>query len=173
LTSLNTPVKVKGKSAKENRMRNRWLVIIVCILLVDVGLLGQAKKPRFVDGNVWQGLGDSQEALKEKIAFINGLQQGSQAIAFYMATRASKASKSISQSLYLAVYENIQDFDLTGTPYDQIVKGVGQLYKDDANKGIPVFAIANLANKRIRGLVTEEEVSEELSWLRSRKWIPD
>jgi len=79
--------------------------------------------------------------------------------------------KSKEREFFLAeCQKNIYFPELGGAQFGQIVSGVDELYKDYANKHIPIFAIATLVQKRITGEIKINEVEPVLQKLRKTDW---
>ena len=151
-------------------MRNLLLGIIIIFVAVDMGLYGQARQPVLLDGNKWIEMGKIDNAAFLKLMYLKGLYDGLGGVAHYLTERSPRIfAKQEDLSKVLAVLG--EDFNLGGSSsLAQIVDGIEEIYKDYANKMIPVFAIASLVNKRILGRISDQDFDGELVHLRSITW---
>jgi hypothetical protein len=120
----------------------------------------------YLNGADWQSSGNEVFASGMKLGLLMGILEGtkvSEMILFRIFPK--EEALKILQTLRSA-----PEFDLTGTPYSQIVDSVDKLYDDPTNKRIPIFLIATLANRRIRGLVNDQAIEDTLQKLRGVNW---
>jgi hypothetical protein len=155
-------------------MKKSTFVIMILFITWNTSW-GVQDENLFIDGHNWEQMGDAATRWIAKVCYLKGLAEGSGAklIAVYdgfskeykgdYARAISKVDSLISNNRY--------DCDLSNTTLDQVMEGIDEIYKDYANKHIPVFAIATLVTQRITGKIKEEDIPQKLEELRSIKWL--
>lgn len=65
-----------------------------------------------------------------------------------------------------AIQVVLRDYGFGALNYDDLFKKISQFYKNVPNRGIPVVNCVSLICRRENGVITEEEMEEELRKLR-------
>jgi len=147
-------------------MKIKAFIILGILLIFSICLICQEKL--FRNAYDWE-----KYDLKEKVFFLVGLNQGSFAEDFsYRQVLLLKYQwqKDKMEELITLKTKSYFFIDIGGANNEQIIAGIDELYKDYANKNIPIFAVATLVTKRITGKIKTEDVEKELSKLRTAKW---
>jgi len=152
-------------------MKKTILTFILMVALICSGLIGQNGGSSALNGFNWIELGNKDMNKGLKGAYLRGVFEGANANlkmlmdAGLIETNDEETNEKISKMDLSPYY-----VDLSASPLGQIVDGVDELYRDYANRHIPVFAIANLVNRRIRGKVSDLDFPKDLEKLRAVKW---
>jgi len=152
-------------------MKKPILTSILMVALICSGLIGQNGGSSALNGFNWIELGNKDMNKALKGAYLRGVFEGANANlemlmdAGLLEINDEETNEKISKMDLSPYY-----VDLSASPLGQIVDGIDELYKDYANRHIPVFAIANLVNRRIRGKVSDLDFPKDLEKLRAVKW---
>lgn len=142
------------------------------VFIITAGLFCQ-EKPIYRNGNDWEKFGKADSMMK--IAYLMGLEEGR--VAAYNLTSGFLGlldkEKSIDNVIKFFDFsrKNFYEVDISGAAYGQIADGVDELFKDYANRHIPIFAVATLVAKRITGKIREEDIGPYIQQLRAFKFI--
>jgi hypothetical protein len=150
---------------KERSMRTTVFSFLALMAISGTALLAQPRSP-YLNGSDWQSSGNETFASGMKLGLLQGILEGtkvSETILFRIFPK-EEALK------ILQTFRSAPEFDLTGTPYSQLVDGVDELYSDPTNRRIPIFLIATLANRKIKGMLNDQGVEETLQKLRGVNW---
>ena len=145
---------------------NKTIVLILIVLISGTALFAQSRSAAYLNGSDWQSSGNETFASGMKLGLLMGILEGtkvSETILFRILPNET-ASKIVN------TLRSSPEFDLVGTPYAQILDGVDELYQDPANRRIPLFLIATLANRKIKGLADDQSIAETLQKLRAIDW---
>jgi hypothetical protein len=141
-------------------------MIAVGIILVGVFVAAQEKKV-FWDDDEWKGADISM-----KLGYLSGLEQGDiiggRGIIIALREKYAWTDEKLNELIDSSL-GNLDPDELrwNGATKGQMRLGIDGFYKDYANKKIPVYALASLVCKRVRGEISEEGVGEELLRLRA------
>ena len=146
------------------------LQFMLCFFLIGSGLFGQSNRDVLMRGEGWRSLGDDGTARTIKCIYLLGLHDGALSQFLAIATESTGADSKERHELIDKANKSPLNLELVGTSFEQLADGVDDLYRDYANRHIPVLVIATLVNKRIRGIISDQEVPAELAKLRSYQW---
>jgi hypothetical protein len=156
-------------------MNKKKFFVPIMIIFMGIGLFGQEGIGKYEDGNDWLKYSEGM-----KTGFIMGLSEGATATSnlavgfIALITKGAEESQKLQSKLtdrFYKLKESIYGVNVYEAQRGQIISGVDELYKDYANLHIPIFAIATLVAKRIKGEINEENVGEYLKELRAAKFL--
>ena len=148
-------------------------IVPIMIIFMGIGLCGQEGIGKYEDGNNWLKYNEGM-----KLGFIMGLGDGTSAttniilgLINILTKGGTKERERELVELYFKLQNSIYGVNVYKAQRGQIISGVDELYKDYANLHIPIFAMATLVAKRIRGEINKENVEEYLKELRAAKFL--
>jgi len=153
-------------------MKKKAFVIIAVLLVANVYLVCQDKRI-YGNGYDWEKL--DQNA---KWFVVYGLYKSILAdntLYYYQPYDQAPVVKIQGKKVYYFWSKKLTpqqafNVEVSQVSYFRLMEGIDELYKDYANKNIPVFAVATLATKRIAGKIKTEDVEKELQRLRTVEW---
>jgi len=153
-------------------MNKKLLVILAALLVANVHLVSQDKRI-YGNGYDWEKL--DQNA---KWFVVYGLYKSILAdntLYYNQVYNQAPVVKYQGQKVYYFWSYKLtpqQAFNVEAgqASYFTLMEGIDGLYKDYANKNIPIFAIGKLASKKIAGKIKTEDIEKELQRLRAIEW---
>jgi len=153
-------------------MNKKLLVIIAALLVANVHLVSQDKRI-YGNGYDWEKLDQTakwfvvyglyKSILADNTLYYNQVYNQAPVVRY----QGQKVYYLWSKKLTPQQAFNVEVGQVS---YFRLMEGIDELYKDYANKNIPVFAVATLAAKRITGKIKTEDVEKELQRLRAIEW---
>ena len=142
---------------------------IVVVFIISTGLFGQEKSEqgKYCDGWEWE-----KYSLAMKVGYLWGVADGCGATVNLFTRYIAKHS--LTKGFLEFIEFTKTDYyriDIGGPTCAQVVEGIDELYKDYANKHIPIFAIGTLVVDRISGRIQQEEIESYLRELRGIKFL--
>ena len=160
--------------------RNHSLILVLFFCGLGI-LLSQEKVDEYLDfwdGYDWEEFSrDPERGPFMKVGYITGFVQGRKNGMWYLYGKLILPDGEEALSMSAHVQENkkilahmlnliLADDLLAGVSYGQIIEGIDYFYKDYANKKIPVFHLAQLTCKRVKGQISQPDIEKELIKLR-------
>jgi|Deesub1362B_J571_1020462.scaffolds.fasta_scaffold05548_3 hypothetical protein len=150
---------------KRNTMKK--LIIFSSLLLLIFGIgFSQGKEVAFKDYNGYEW---DKFTLGMKLGFVVGFFIGIQTcenqISFlYSIEKDEKLKKGLGMT-----YTTIRlSYDIAGVRFGQLVDGTDEVYRDYANKHIPIYEILPLVAQRARGEIDNKKMESRLQSLRKK-----
>lgn len=97
--------------------------------------------------------------------FITGIQSAIENIEFW--ERISDNNKE-EELLNAVISDIVSDYYLGGVTFGQFREGINEIYKNYANKQIPVHKLFRYVSKKVRGEMDDEQIEKGLQLLRRR-----
>ena len=153
-------------------MNKKLLVILAALLVANVHLVSQDKR---IYGNAydWEKLDQTakwfvvyglyKSILADNTLYYNQVYNQAPVVRY----QGQKVYYLWSKKLTPQQAFNVEVGQVS---YFRLMEGIDELYKDYANKNIPIFAIGKLASKRITGKIKTEDIEKELQRLRAIEW---
>jgi len=149
-------------------MKKRFSMVLITLIVLSPSLHGQ-ENYHFMDGYDWQKFGNAEDAMIIKAFFLKGIAEGS--MGTYMNIfETMKYDDTRYRELLNLMKSGIWHIDVSGTTYSRLAEAVEDVYKDYANKRIPVFLIASLASRRLSGQISDQDYFNRLEKLRAFQW---
>lgn len=149
-------------------MKKFWVSIVLLVGTSIVCLAGQASKTYgFLDGNYWSQIGNlkSVDAKFAKLMFVTGLIETSQTQVACILRGKSPGIKDAFLNSMKADALFIGEVKVGIT--DQMISGLDEVYRDHANKHLPIVGVLSLVVKKIQGEIGEQEFADVLRKLRA------
>jgi len=147
-------------------MKNAIFLILFFLFCISLIALQTLEKKLWVDGYKWEEVDDQLW----RLGYLEGLGHGNILTMSELVTYVRESGLLTEDQIQTMVssYGDRSDIYLVGATYGQVMDGVNELYKDYANKKIPVHCLATIVCKRVRGELDIEDMERELQRLRKR-----
>ena len=152
-------------------MKKKVFVIIAALLVANVYLVCQDKRI-YGNGYDWEKL--DQNAKWFVVYGLNRIILAN-TLYYYEPYDQAPVVRYQGQKVYYFWSKKLTpqqafNVEVSHVSYFRLMEGIDELYKDYANKNIPIFAIATLAAKKITGKIKTEDVEKELQRLKAVEW---
>jgi hypothetical protein len=144
-------------------------ILLFGLIFVSESTLAQQKKA-FWDGYEWERI-TGQEGEFIRLGYLIGLGDGQKSTNYLLAgSLADKYSMTFIKMLELneSFLKSNDCYIPCMASYGQLIEGINEIYKDYANKHIPVFALVSLVCKRTAGEIDLLGIEKELERLRAK-----
>jgi hypothetical protein len=159
---------VGGPFGKEAIMLRIAITIFLVAFFLCPTYQQEIKSKLFWDGDDWNKA-INQAGISIKVGYLIGLYHGQIASSnnIYDALEQDYSWEKDTIARLMTDINRYSDLSLGGAKWADVILGIDKYYQDSANKRIPVFSIATLVSRELRGELSQAEATAALLQLRS------